>query len=228
MGRDDASAPPGEFDHISPDLRALARHVDELEEDPDNANTHDARSLAEMAASLRRFGQRKAFVVRVIPGQEKLRLEAGHGGLAAARSLGWTHVAVSREYEDEASARAFGIVDNRTAQFSAFDPARLGAQLGSLEDLGFATPADLGFAQEELAALGIVGAVGDAELPDLPTGDRAPFQQRKFNLHDSQASVVDEALDAATKAGLIAPGPNTNANGNALYAVCAAFLRSRA
>ena len=58
----------------------------------------------------------------------------------------------------------------------------------------------------------------------LPDGDKQPFQQMTFTLHDSQADAVRRALDAAKDAGGFDGSPNENSNGNALARIAEAFL----
>jgi ParB-like chromosome segregation protein Spo0J len=74
------------IEFIHPDLRSLAIPIAELNEDPDNANTHGDDNLATIAESFKRFGQRKPLVVR----REGMIVEAGNGQLAALRDAGWT------------------------------------------------------------------------------------------------------------------------------------------
>ena len=57
----------------------------------------------------------------------------------------------------------------------------------------------------------------------LPDGDRAPFQQMTFTLHDEQAETVKRALRAAQAAGPFGETGNENSNGNALARICEAY-----
>ena len=116
----------------APDV-ALAVEVAEvadLVEDPANARRHSDRNLAAIAGSLDQFGQRRPLVV--------LRdvVIAGNGTLAAARSLGWDRIAVSRLPDDwtEDEARAFAIADNRTSDLADWDYEELVATLGRIGD----------------------------------------------------------------------------------------------
>lgn len=61
-------------------------------------------------------------------------------------------------------------------------------------------------------------------LGGLADGDRAPFQQMTFTLHDSQVETVKRALAMAQKQGAFVDSDNENSNGNALARVCEAFL----
>jgi hypothetical protein len=66
-------------------------------------------------------------------------------------------------------------------------------------------------------------SVGETELPSLPDGDREPFQQMTFTLHDTQAETVKAAIDKAKAAGGFNGSPNENSNGNALARIAEAY-----
>ena len=65
--------------------------VDRLIPSPRNARTHTAAQVAEIAGSIRAFG----FTNPILAGEEG-DIIAGHGRLAAARSLGLAEVPVIR------------------------------------------------------------------------------------------------------------------------------------
>lgn len=76
-------------------------------------------------------------------------------------------------------------------------------------------------------ARGFVVATDDdwnSALGGLADGDRAPFQQMTFTLHDDQAEMVKRALEAAKNIGTFVDTGNENSNGNALALVCELFL----
>jgi ParB family chromosome partitioning protein len=66
--------------------------------------------------SYRRFGQRKP-IVALADGT----VIAGNHQLEAARRLGWTNIAVVRTDDDELSAQAFALADNRTSDLGTYD-----------------------------------------------------------------------------------------------------------
>ena len=79
---------------------------------------------------------------------------------------------------------------------------------------------------EMLAGVRTGSGVFEAEEvapPVLADGDRAPFQQMTFTLHDSQAESVKAALAKAKAAGAGDGAENENSNGNALAFICEAF-----
>jgi ParB-like chromosome segregation protein Spo0J len=113
--------------HIAESLRPLAEPIAGLRPDPHNARRHSVRNLGAIAASLATFGQQKPIVV-----DSDGVVLAGNGTLEAARSLGWTHLAVARTGLTGASGRAFALADNRTAELAEWDHAVLTEALAAL------------------------------------------------------------------------------------------------
>ena len=95
----------------------------------------------------------------------------------------------------------------------------LAGLIGELPDF----TADLGALLSDLAAGGGVFNADEVEPPGLADGDRSPFQQMTFTLHDSQAETVKEALAKAKGAGAT-DADNENSNGNALAMIAEAFI----
>ena len=128
------------------------------------------KAVAAVAASIAEFGWRQPIVV-----DENMVVLAGHTRLEAARQLGLetAPVHVARGLT-EAQARAFRIMDNRSAQNAEWDEDLLGLELGDLVEAEF----DLGltgFTEEELSALmnGLAEdetgpQEGEDEIPDTP------------------------------------------------------------
>ena len=61
--------------------------------------------------------------------------------------------------------------------------------------------------------------------PELRNGDRAPFQQMTFTLHDEQVEELNAAINRAKKEGGGQSAINENSNGNALYFIAQRFNR---
>lgn len=125
---------------MNPDLNVVVVPVVDLVPDPENARKHSAKNLDAIAGSLRLFGQRRPLVVH---GQVVI---AGNGTLEAAKSLGWTHVAITRTPADWSveQARAYALADNRTAELADWDDRILADQLVELDAVGWDV-ASLGF-----------------------------------------------------------------------------------
>ena len=156
-------------EHVAPGLRTMTVTVRSLTSDPDNARRHDARNLAAIAASLERFGQQAPIVYANRRG--KRVVVKGNGLLAAARSLGWTHVAAIRSDLRDRALRAYAIADNRTGDLSAFDQHLLTIQLQELQDAEFGLDA-VGFTDAELANLTAELETERTERPAAPGQDR--------------------------------------------------------
>lgn len=151
---------------ILSDLRHLAAPLDELRPMPGNPRRGDVKAVAR---SLERFGQRKPIVA-----QMDGTVIAGNHTLAAARSLGWTEIAVVRVDDDPRTADAYALADNRTSDLGTYDNDALVALLAPIaaEDAGLLLAT--GYDDEDLAAL---LAEGEPSLPDPGDApvDEAPF-----------------------------------------------------
>lgn len=131
---------------INSDLSSLSRPLSFFKADPKNARKHAKRDLKTIADSLTTHGQQKPIVA-----MRDGTVIAGNGTLAAAASLGWDSLAaVVYDDEDEAKARAFAIVDNRSAELSEWDFEALAAELRTLPEDLLAT---VGFVDYELEPL---------------------------------------------------------------------------
>ncbi len=141
--------------------------VESLTPDPENARRHDDRNLDAIAGSLRAFGQRRPLVVY---GSTVI---AGNGTLQAAKTIGWTEVAITRVPRDWSleQARAYALADNRTAELATWDTKVLADQLVDLDAVGWDV-SEFGFEPLEPPT--------DPEPPsDFPTyGDDTPTEHR--------------------------------------------------
>lgn len=148
--------------HIAADLRPLARSIDEAALDPANENVHDEASIAAIAASLKRFGQRTPIVVNKKTGF----IAKGNGTWLAARLIGWTKLAMVFVTDDAKAHTGYRLADNRTAQLAHFDDERLAQSIAILKDED-----DGLFAALQLDAL-------ETSLPAADTGavEQAPKQ----------------------------------------------------
>lgn len=63
----------------------------------------------------------------------------------------------------------------------------------------------------------------EVDIPELEDGDRQPFRQMTFTLHDTQAEIVEEAIKKAKAEGCDT-SINDNSNGNALAKIAEAFI----
>lgn len=182
-----------------------------------NSRTHSDEQIAQIAASIREFGWTNPILI-----DGKNTIIAGHGRLAAARKLDLAEVpAIVLDHLDEAQKRALVIADNKLALNAGWDFDTLENEIRGLDSEGFDLSL-LGFDDAELEKM--LADVAPIGLPELADGDREPFQQMTFTLHDEQADQVKAAMEAAKAMGPFIDSPNENSNGNALARICETFL----
>lgn len=141
--------------NIAADLLPLAQPIDTLHEMPGNPRRGDIEAVAR---SYERFGQRKPIVAR-----RDGTVIAGNHQLKAARRLGWDRIAVIYTDDDEQTAKAYALADNRTSELGEIDPTALADMISSVDDL--ALLADAGYNETDLAAL-LDNVASVTELPD--------------------------------------------------------------
>jgi hypothetical protein len=145
-----------------------------------------------------------------------------NGRRYAVRVVDWS--------EDRAHAAL--LAANRFGRLGVDDAALLKDMLEQL-DTGAMTDdgqllADLtGFNEAERERLANQYHVEEVGAPELKDGDRAPFRQATFTLHDEQWEEVEAALAKAKKDGGGESAVNENSNGNALAWICRAFSGGR-
>jgi ParB-like chromosome segregation protein Spo0J len=181
-----------------------------------NSRTHSEEQTTQIASSISEFGFTNPILI-----DETNNLIAGHGRLLAAKKLGIKEVpAIILSGLTKAQKKAYVIADNQLALNAGWDLDTLRLEIETLEELDFDLKL-LGFDDDVIEKLLDI----DAELPELPDGDRDPFQQKTFTLHDEQAQLIDDAISKAKSDPRIDTGINENSNGNAIAWVCEQFLR---
>lgn len=118
---------------IAEPLAGLAVKLDRLEPDPRNPRRGEVEAIAR---SYERFGQRKPIVARRTGGTARAprgTVIAGNHQLAAAAQLGWDKIAVVWVDDDDATATAFALADNRTSDLAGYDNHALAELLGELD-----------------------------------------------------------------------------------------------
>lgn len=125
---DSTPIPPGDITvkgKIIDALAGLAVPVASLQLYPGNPREGDVGAIAR---SLDKFHQRKPIVVT-----ESGTVLAGNHTLLAAQKLGWDDIAAVRVPDDEATARAYLLADNRTNELGGYDPMALAALLEAVQ-----------------------------------------------------------------------------------------------
>jgi len=166
-----------------------------------NPRTHSKRQIEQLAKSIKAFGWTNPILV-----DDELGVIAGHGRLAAAKSLGFVEVPVMRlSGMSKAQRRAYVIADNRLAETAGWDQDLLRLEVGSLieMDLEFEIEA-IGFETGEIDVI-LAGEEVPAEPENVPEPAEGPavcllgdvWQLGRHRL------VCGDALDAAAYAALL-------------------------
>lgn len=152
---------------------------------------------------------------------------AGNHRWLAMQQAGATEIPVMWVDVDDDHATRILLADNRTNDLAAYDLASVAEILEELlRDTGtLAGTAYDGDALDELLddLNGPAAGAWDDALGKLPDGDRDPYQQMTFTLHDEQVEQVKAAIAQAQATGCESE-LNTNRNGNALAAIAEAYL----
>jgi len=187
--QDDApDIPPDGMQNIVPALHALAVPLVSVRMDERNARKHNQRNLDAIADSLARFRQRRPIVVR----RSDRTVLAGNGTLAAAQRLGWPFIAAALVEDDDATARAYAIADNRSSELATWDWEALHENLTELQTADFDVHM-LGFTDGDLHAIARA-AFDDAAAPEEPADDS--LLTHEVTLTADQFEVVARAVNA--------------------------------
>ena len=152
---------------IAESLQPLAAPIDEPQLLEGNPRVGDIDSVAK---SLDKFGQRKPIIVQCSTKQ----VIAGNHTLQAARRLGWTQIAVLWTDDDEATAKAFALADNRTAELGTYDDDALAAMIADVLDADEALLDAASYTMDDLEAL-LSETAAPAELEEAADdGDDEP------------------------------------------------------
>ena len=186
-----------------------------------NSRTHSDVQVNKIASSIKEFG----FLNPVLIDKDN-GIIAGHGRVMAAQKLGLKEVPVLQiGHLSDTQKRAYIIADNRLALDAGWDEEMLRVEFAELADNGFNLELT-GFELGEISAVDFDESE-EVGMPDLPDGDKEPFQQKTFTLHDEQAAIVDDAVTLARTNPLVDTGLNENSNGNALALICTQWLEAR-
>jgi len=155
--------------------------TNKLKTNPNNPRTIRKDQLQKLVKSLREFPEMlEARPIVVDPDYVVL---GGNMRLKAAQEAGLAEVPVYVASWEEAKHKEFVIKDNLA--FGEWDWDMLANE----------------WEPEQLDEWGLeVWQPEDAELdamPELPTGEREPYQKMTFNVHDSQAEIIQEAISQA-------------------------------
>jgi ParB-like chromosome segregation protein Spo0J len=227
-----------DLSYIQPDLRVLAVPIAALKPNPTNPRLHPDANRKAVQGSLRKYLQTKSVVANMASG---MQIVAGHCLYGEMLSMGAEYIACTIVNYDPVTELGYLLADNRTGDLSEDDPEKLAPALRALLDAGEDVE-EIGWDEASVRALlegaeeagedsggGNIDRPPDSEwagaLGDLPTGEKSPFQQMTFTLHNEQAEAVRAAMELAASMGEYGD-LNANSNGNALARVCEKFMEA--
>jgi DNA modification methylase len=212
--------------NIAKDLQSLTVPIENLTALDKNARRGDVDAVAK---SYQQFGQRKPIVAKrnkaVKGGKPTGMVIAGNHQLLAAKQLGWTEIAVVFTDDDDKTARAFALADNRTHDLGNYDNVLLAELLEELkidDDLFLAsgyTPKDLKTLLSDNAKKDKYdGKTDPDEIPEPPakpktkTGDIYQLGNHRLFVGDSCDPKSYEKLLEGGKAKMCFTDPPYNVN----------------
>jgi ParB-like chromosome segregation protein Spo0J len=118
--------------HITKDLEPLATPIKNLKPADKNPRIGDIDAIMK---SYERFGQRKPIVAH----RKTKVVIAGNHQLAAATKLGWDKIAVVWVDDDDSTANAYGVADNRIGQLGEWNVEALVDALSEIDPTDLAS-----------------------------------------------------------------------------------------
>lgn len=168
-----------------------------------NARTHSDKQIAQIAASIRKFGFANPVLTDSGGG-----IIAGHGRVAAAKHLGIAQVpTIELAHLSDAERRAYVIADNRLAELAGWDREILKIEFLVLAEMDLDFDLEItGFETAELDLLldDDIGAVDDP-ADDTPEPEAGPSVTQPGDIWHcgSHRLICGDARDQATYAALM-------------------------
>ena len=185
-------------------LKITYRKIGELIPYTGNARTHSDKQIAQIAASIRKFGFTNPVLI-----DEEGGIVAGHGRVAAAKQLGIAEVpTIVLGHLTPTERRAYVIADNRLAELAGWDREILKIEFQALAELDLDFDLEItGFETAELDLLLDDSAGEDAadpadEMPE-PVPGPAVTQPGDVWLLGKHRLICGDARDPATYAALM-------------------------
>jgi len=183
---------------------------------PFNHRRHPQKQRDVVSASIQELGFIKSVIVNQLTGH----IVDGHERVMQALGVG-DDTLVDVEYvelspEDEKKALLVLDASSELAEVDASQLDQLVAECSFSHD---------GFSELLSGFESIIKRfnIDDVSPPQLADGDREPFRQMTFTVHDSQFEEIEAAIKRAKGKGGGDSAVNENSNGNALAFICEAF-----
>jgi len=186
-----------------------------IEIDKLNPAEYNPRHLSEASekaimASLSKFGFVDPVIVNMGQGREYV-IVGGHQRCKVWKKMGHKEVPYVTVELSLADERELNIRLNQNTGEWDWDALKAEFEIPDLIDWGF-----------DGETFGVFDVSGISTQP-LNGGDKDPYQQFTFTVHNDQVEAVKAALSKAKHAGASKDQVNQNSNGNALAFICKAY-----
>lgn len=170
-------------------LQSLSVKMSALKPAKNNPRIGDVSAIKK---SYERFGQRKPIVAH----KKTKEIIAGNHQYLAAKELGWSEIAVVWVDDDEETATAYSIADNRIGQLGEWNVEEL---VAAFEEISPADLESVGFSEMDVEDFRALADEHEMTSPatsvDGGLGDRSNKQTGKADLQVEQTSTYDEFLE---------------------------------
>lgn len=207
---------PPDLSHIIPDLQALAVPMDILVLDPENARDHDPRNIKVVGASMVAFGQRTPLTVN----KKTNLIEKGNGTYMAAQLLDWKYIAVVWADDDEHTAMAYSLADNRSSDLSRMNYQQAGKNMRALKAVNHPI---LEIMYEEEEALPLYREEFQPAPISEDNFDTGILRGRPVKVTAAERLAIDKAVELCR-----AKSPKALKEGGCLEIICNEYLAASA
>jgi len=195
-------------------MELKTRKVSDLIPYINNSRTHSEEQIIQIMSSIKEFGFTNPILL-----EEENGIIAGHGRLLAVKKMGWEEVpCVTIKGLTKTQIKALNIADNQIALNAGWDLEKLSLEIDLLKDNNFDLK-KLGFDDNFLNDIIIDDKDIEIDMPTLNEGDKPPYQQITFTVHEETFPFVKKALDKAKKQEIM-NDLDENINAKAIVEIC--------
>lgn len=199
--------------------------MSEIKFDKRNYRKHNDKNKQLINKSLKECGAGRSIVI-----DNNNEIIAGNGIYEQAQKLGLktkvietdgTELVVVKRTDlatEDEKRKQLAVMDNSTSDSSEFELDLLQSDFDilNLQDWGI----------DDIVTIDNA----ECEMPDLASGEKAPFQQMTFTLADNQAEVIKQAINEVKQSEqykYVETYGNENTNGNALFCIIEEWLNGK-
>jgi len=195
-------------------MELLKKKVSELIPYVNNSRTHSEEQITQIASSIKEFGFTNPILI-----EQDNTIIAGHGRLLASKKLGLEEVpCITITGLTKTQIKALIIADNQLALNAGWDLEKLSVEIEGLQEDNFDIKL-LGFNNDFLKDIIFNEKDIETTMPILNEGNKPPFQQITFTIHNENFPHIKTALDKAKNLEII-NDLDDNINAKAIIEIC--------